>query len=182
MICTRLVWFGVYNPIPFDNPLAWKSLPPSMNSLLTYLESLLCVVVRFPSTLVRGWLYTDLPPFLPIPFCLPPTVPYFKYMPSYDDITISTSHSLIQFHSHATVQREYGEYESRADGCVRVTETPSPSKHNSINAVQGSHRERRGLKGKSLGPLLAKMSPSSGGSPKKRLLGTGRNRTRVPYH
>jgi hypothetical protein len=97
-------------------------------------------------------------------------VPYFKYMPSYDDITISTSHSLIQFHSHETVQREYGEYEIGADGCVRVTETPSQSKHITINAIQGSHRERRGLKGKTLGPLLAKMPSSSGGSPKQRIV------------
>ncbi len=57
---------------PFDNPpFAWKSLPLFLNSLLTYLESLLCVVVRFPSTLIPGWLYTDPPPFLPSPFPFP---------------------------------------------------------------------------------------------------------------
>jgi hypothetical protein len=35
-------------------------------------------------------------PLLPIPFYLSPTVPHFKYMPSYDDIAISASHSPIQ--------------------------------------------------------------------------------------
>ncbi len=35
------------------------------------------------------------PPLSSIPFSPSPTVPHFKYMPSYDDITISTSHSPI---------------------------------------------------------------------------------------
>jgi hypothetical protein len=53
-------------------------------------------IVRFPSTVVPGCLCTDLPPpfFLPIP--LSPTAPHFKYMPSYEDITMAASHSPIQ--------------------------------------------------------------------------------------
>jgi hypothetical protein len=82
-------------PQPFDNPpLLGNPYPYSLNFPFTYLESLLCVVMRFPSTLIPGWLYTD-PPFPPIPFSPSPMVPHFKCMPSYDDITISTSHSPI---------------------------------------------------------------------------------------
>jgi hypothetical protein len=55
-----------------------------------------------PSTQIPNWLYTDLPsPFLPIPLSLSPTVPHFKYMPSYD-VTISTSHSPIQYITKST--------------------------------------------------------------------------------
>ncbi len=86
-------------PQSFDNPLLLLGSPSpcSLEPSPTYLESLLCVVVRFLSALIPGWLYTDLPPFLPIPFSLSPTVPHFKYMPSYDDITVSASHIPIQF-------------------------------------------------------------------------------------
>jgi hypothetical protein len=58
-------------------PFARKSLPLFLSSLLTYLESLLCLVVRFPSTLIPGWLYTDPPPFpqrFPISNTCPPTM------------------------------------------------------------------------------------------------------------
>jgi hypothetical protein len=52
------------------------------------------LVVQFPSTLVPGCLYTDLPP-PPSLFCSP-TVPQPNYVPLYDDISTSTSHSLIR--------------------------------------------------------------------------------------
>ncbi len=59
-------------PNPFDNsPLLRNPSPCSLNSPPTYLESLLCVVVRFPSTLLPGWLCTDPPPLSSSPFPFP---------------------------------------------------------------------------------------------------------------
>ncbi len=63
--------YGGACPNPFDNPLLLGNpYPYSLNSPLTYLESLLCVVVRSLSALIPGWLYTDppLPPHSLSPF------------------------------------------------------------------------------------------------------------------
>jgi hypothetical protein len=89
---------GVHDPILLIAPFVWKSPSLSLYSLFTYLESLLCVVVRSrPLRSLVGCQLTSPPPhLLPIPSSLSPMVPHFKYMPSYDDITISSSHSPIQ--------------------------------------------------------------------------------------
>jgi hypothetical protein len=72
----------VHSTILLITPLCLESLPLFLNSLLTWLESLLCVVVRFPSTLIPGWLYTDLPPLSsPFPFPLPQRFPISNTCP-----------------------------------------------------------------------------------------------------
>jgi hypothetical protein len=80
------------NPL-YNPPLPGKSLPCSWTPL-TYLESLLCVWCDSrPLWSQVACVLTFPPPFLPIPFSLSPTVPHLKYMPSYDNITTSASHS-----------------------------------------------------------------------------------------
>ncbi len=54
-----------------------NSYPYSLNSPLTYLESLLCVVARIPVH-SDPWAVYWPPPFLPIPFSPSPTVPPFQ--------------------------------------------------------------------------------------------------------
>ncbi len=92
---------GVHNPILFITPLCLENPPLlSLYFLSTYLESLLCVMVRSrPLRSLVGCKLTFPPPpiFSPFPLSLSSTVPHFKYMPSYDDITISASHSPIQY-------------------------------------------------------------------------------------
>ncbi len=74
--------YGGACPNPFDNPLLLRSpYPYSLNSPLTYLESLLCVVARFSSTLIPGWLYTDPPLSSPFPFPLPQRFPISNACP-----------------------------------------------------------------------------------------------------
>ncbi len=97
-ICTRLALYRRHMAqSPWQFPFAWK-IPPLFLIPFYLLGIPPLRVVRFPSTLVPGCLCTDLPPlsFSPSPFSLSPTVHYFKFMPSYDDITTSASHSPIQ--------------------------------------------------------------------------------------
>ncbi len=53
----------VHAPILLLTPLYSEIPTPCfLTSPFTNLESLLCIVARFPSTLIPGWLSTDLPP------------------------------------------------------------------------------------------------------------------------
>jgi hypothetical protein len=97
-ICTRLAWYWRNTPQSFCNPpLTWEShLYPLDPFLLTW-KSLLwrgATPVHSDPWLAVYW--PSPPLLLPIPFPLPPTVPHFKYMLSYDDITTSASHSPIK--------------------------------------------------------------------------------------
>ncbi len=98
-ICTRLAWYWRSAPQSFVTPpLSWESLPYSLGPFLLTWKSLLwrgATPIHSDPWLAVNW---PSPPFLcsPFPFPLPPTVPHFKYVPSYDDITTSASHSPIQ--------------------------------------------------------------------------------------
>jgi hypothetical protein len=95
----------VHGTVPLVIPFTWK-IPP-LFLIPCYLLGIPPLrVVRFPSTLVPGCLCADLPTlsFFPSPFSLSPTVPHFKYMPSYDDITTSASHSPIHLHLQSKKQ------------------------------------------------------------------------------
>jgi hypothetical protein len=84
--------------IPLDDPpLPGKSLPCSRIPL-TYLESLLCMWCdSHPLRSQVAYILTSPSPF-PSSFPAPQWFPQFNYVPFYDDITTSTSHSLIQYH------------------------------------------------------------------------------------
>jgi hypothetical protein len=85
----------VHGTVPLVIPFTWK-IPP-LFLIPSYLLGIPPLrVVRFPSTLVPGCLCTDFPPpfFLPVPFFpFPNGSPFYTYMPSYEDITTSASHS-----------------------------------------------------------------------------------------
>jgi hypothetical protein len=81
-----IIPLGLVNPSPVPEPLSltWNpSFALWCNS--RPLWSQVACVLTYP------------PPFLPILFSLSRMVPHFKYVPSYDDITTSASHSPIQF-------------------------------------------------------------------------------------
>ncbi len=84
---------------PLDNPpLPGKPIPCSWipSTVLTWNPSFACGAIPVHSG-PRLLVYWPLPPFLPPrPFFLSPMVPHFKYVPSYNDITKSASHSPIQ--------------------------------------------------------------------------------------
>jgi hypothetical protein len=81
----------LYNPLCLENP---SPVPEPL--LLTWNPSFASWCDSRPLWSLVACVLTSPPCFLPIPFSLSPTVPHFKYMPSYDDITTSASHSRIQ--------------------------------------------------------------------------------------
>jgi hypothetical protein len=81
-----IIPFCLENPSPVPEPL-----------LLTWNPSFALWCDSRPLWSQVACVPTSHPLFLPIPISLSPTVPHFKYMPSYDDITTSASHSPIQY-------------------------------------------------------------------------------------
>jgi hypothetical protein len=92
--------YGGACPNPFDNPLLLGNLYPYSLKLPSYLLGIppLCRGANpHPLWSQVGCILAP-PPFLPIPIFSSPTVLLVKRMPSYDDIAISASHSLIQLY------------------------------------------------------------------------------------
>ncbi len=102
----------VHGTIPLVIPFCLENPSPAPDPrLLTRNPSFACgaIPVHPGPRLLVYW-----PPLLfssPSPLFLSPTVPHFKYMPSYDDITTSASHSLIQFYCMKTKSDLLGSFD-----------------------------------------------------------------------
>ncbi len=79
-------------------PLPRESLPVPESLLLTWNPSFACgaTPVHSGPRLLVNW--PPPPPFTPHSLSRSPTVPHFNYVPFYNNITTSTSYSLIQSH------------------------------------------------------------------------------------
>jgi hypothetical protein len=84
--------------IPLDDSPSAQRIPPCSRVPLTYLESLLCVWCDPCPLWSQVACKLTSPPFPPHSLSRSPTVPHFNYVPFYDNITTSTSYSLIQSH------------------------------------------------------------------------------------
>jgi hypothetical protein len=95
--------------IPLVIPLCLESPSPVHEPLLlTWNPSFAhgAIPVHSGPRLLVNW--PPPPPSLPILFSRSPTVPQFKYAPSYDDITTSALHSPIQWDIYKTFTVDYG--------------------------------------------------------------------------
>ncbi len=86
--CCRIYWFTLACPYRVESVAWW------VMSQYSGLFSPPLILLELLMTAVSILLCLCLSLVLPIPCCLSPTVPHFKHMPSYDDIT----HSPIQYH------------------------------------------------------------------------------------
>jgi hypothetical protein len=127
----------VHNPIPLITPFTRNPCPHSRTPFLfTWNPSFASWCDSRPLRSLVGRILTFPHPICsPFSFPLAPTVPHFKYMLFYDDITISASHSPIQFGWMLLHQCDI--HAQRTEGYSR--NMTLPHKHSTVICLKVGH-------------------------------------------